>query len=61
MTMRYVSTRGNAPPATLALAPPEDGGPRRQLVLWAVLLGATALLGGMAWLLWRRAATGSEG
>ena len=41
-------------PSPLALSPPKDGGPWRRAALWAVLVGATGLLGTMAWLLWRR-------
>lgn len=39
----------------LTLAAPTGGMPRRQMLLWAVLLVATAFLAAMAWLLWRRA------
>lgn len=39
----------------LRLSPVSEGGAsRRTILLWGVLLGATALLGGMAWLLWKR-------
>lgn len=40
--------------ALFALLPPEDRGLGRRVIMWAVLLGATALLGAIAWLLWRR-------
>ena len=40
--------------AMLALSPPGDRGLERRVVMWAVLVGATVLLGAMAWLLWRR-------
>jgi hypothetical protein len=39
----------------LPLAAPDNaGGARRQVILWAVLIVATALLAGMAAVLWRR-------
>ena len=39
----------------LTLSPPDEAGAlRRRALLWAILLGAVALLGGMTWLLWRR-------
>ena len=51
-----LATAKSAPTAPLALAPAGDaGGNKRQAVLWAILLAATALLGGMAWALWKRA------
>ncbi|HEV2568945.1 DUF3999 family protein [Sphingomonas sp.] len=43
------------PTAALVLAAPDPAaGERRKALLWAVLLAAVALLGGLAWLLWRR-------
>jgi hypothetical protein len=43
--------------ARLALAPIDETGARsRRLILWAVLLLATGLLAGLAWLLWKRTA-----
>ncbi|MBM6575996.1 DUF3999 family protein [Microvirga sp. SRT01] len=43
------------PATTLHLAAADDSGRwRRQALLWAVLLAATALLAAMAWMLWRR-------
>ena len=41
------------------LEPVGAPGGSRQALLWLVLLGATAMLGAMAWLLWRRGAEGS--
>lgn len=41
------------------LEPVGAPGGRRQALLWLVLLGATAMLGAMAWLLWRRGAESS--
>ncbi len=46
-----------APRDDLRLAAPDDaGGSRRQIILWAVLIAATAVLAGMATVLWRRQA-----
>jgi hypothetical protein len=43
------------PPAAIQLAASDPGGAQaRTLMLWGVLLAATAALGGMAWLLWKR-------
>ncbi len=36
------------------LEPVRRSGGARQAMLWSILIGATALLGAMAWLLWRR-------
>ncbi len=53
---------GGSLAAALVLAPDETpGGWSRQATLWAILLGATALLGGLAWLLWRRDRTNDPG
>ncbi|MGY4398769.1 hypothetical protein ACVWZA_003979 [Sphingomonas sp. UYAg733] len=42
----------------LSLAPVDDSGATgRKTMLWVILLVATALLAGMAWLLWKRSAT----
>ncbi|MBH1997670.1 MAG: DUF3999 family protein [Sphingomonadaceae bacterium] len=50
-----------APRSTLQLQPVNAvGAARRQLLLWAILLTATALLGAMAWTLWRRGQAGSD-
>lgn len=42
-----------APAPMLALTPPDIAMPARQRLLWAILLGASAGLAGLAWLLWR--------
>lgn len=45
----------------LRLEPAQDaGGSRRQMLFWAILLAATALLAAMAWALWKRMAAGSD-
>lgn len=43
-------------PTTIVELTPVDGtsADKRTWLLWAILIGATALLAGMAWLLWRR-------
>ncbi|SFR96447.1 DUF3999 family protein [Sphingomonas jatrophae] len=46
--------RLSAPPARLSLSPPASSGNGRKLLLWAVLLAATAALGAMAWAVWRK-------
>ncbi|WP_344694525.1 DUF3999 family protein [Sphingomonas cynarae] len=47
--------QADAPPARVTLADAGDTGrDMRRTVLWLILLGATALLAGLAWLLWRR-------
>lgn len=46
-----------APRDEMRLSAPDDaGGSRRQIILWAVLIAATAVLAGMAAMLWRRQA-----
>ena len=47
------TTAREADPTVQAIAP-EHGTPWRRVVLWGVLLAATALLAGMVWLLMRR-------
>lgn len=47
----------SVPSATVTLSPLGDAGaPTRNIVLWAVLLAATAVLAGLAWVLWRQQA-----
>jgi hypothetical protein len=48
-----------APETPLDLMPVERGGlaDGRSWLLWAILIGATGLLAGMAWRLWRRNTT----
>jgi len=48
----------SVPAATVTLSALGDAGaPTRNIVLWAVLLAATAVLAGVAWMLWRQQAT----
>ncbi len=48
----------STPAATVTLSALGDAGaPTRNIVLWAVLLAATAVLAGVAWMLWRQQAT----
>jgi hypothetical protein len=50
-----------APPARLTLARASDTGrDARRTMLWLILLGATALLAGLAWLLWRKQSVDDE-
>ena len=45
----------DAPTTSVKLAPLADAGaPTRTIILWGVLLAATALLAGVAWMLWRQ-------
>ena len=44
----------SAAPKLVLVAVSDDGATKRQAVLWAVLLLATALLGGMGWVLWKK-------
>lgn len=48
------TARSSTSPVHLALADPADAGrSSRQALLWLILLGATALLAALAWLLWK--------
>lgn len=60
-SMMTQAADGRLPTATtkamntvVQLAPAGETGSSRQVLLWAVLLAATAVLGALAWLLWRR-------
>ena len=50
-TATAMKTAGNT---AVRLEPVGGTGGARQALLWSILIGATALLGAMAWLLWRR-------
>ncbi|WP_082463443.1 DUF3999 family protein [Sphingomonas sp. Leaf34] len=57
-----LSATAIGPQDVLRLAPVSDAtAVRRQILLWSVLLAATALLAAMAWMLWRRSVAAQTG